>query len=150
MPGPREDRSILEGRGTGTDRVVSPDGRESDDHLAAAVEAITSSLDRAAVQFDDGLDQRQADTESSTPPHQGRVGLRERIEDVRQKIRGNPVPRVANRQDEVPPSVPTESSIRPSCGVNLTALVRRLQMTCSSRAGSASSCGRSGAAATCR
>ena len=42
-------------------------------------------------------------------PHQRLVDLRERIEDVRQKIRGDPDPRVANRQDELAPSVPTES-----------------------------------------
>ena len=53
------------------------------------------------MQLDDRFDQRETDSESSTPAHQRCIDLRERIEDMRQKIRGNPDPRVANRHDEV-------------------------------------------------
>ena len=98
-----EGRPILEGRGPGTVDVVGPDGRESNDDLATAVQPVAPRLDRAAVQFDDRFDQRETDSESSTPAHQRCIDLRERIEDVRQKIRGNPDPRVANRHDEVTP-----------------------------------------------
>ena len=96
-----EGRPTLEERGPGTVGVVGPDGRESNDDLATAVQPVAPRLDRAAVQFDDRFDQREADSESSAPAHQRCIELREWIEDVRQKIRGNPDPHVANRQDEL-------------------------------------------------
>ena len=145
VPGPR--RGSADPRGTEGPELTASSAPRVGSRTTISVprcEPIASSLDRAAMQFDDGLDQGETDSKSSPLPHQRLVGLRERVEDVRQKIRAIPIPVSRTVKTRSAPSVPTESSIRPSCGVNLTALVRRLQMTCSNRAGSASSCGRLG------
>src|SRR5208337_1328533 len=61
-----------------------------------------------------------------------------------------PLPVSRTFRTSSPPSATAETSTRPPCGVNLKALLRRLKMTCSSRNGSASSCGRFGPTTTCR
>src|SRR4029453_10270077 len=56
--------------------------RQTDYELAPSRRPLAAGLDAPAMQFNQALDQRQADAESALRPYQGRLCLRENVENT--------------------------------------------------------------------
>src|SRR5438876_10168950 len=61
--------------------------------------ALAQDLDRAAVQLDQVVDDREPETQAAMPSHAPAVGLLERLEDVRQELGLDPLALVADGDD---------------------------------------------------
>ena len=72
---------------------------QPDDELAALAEPVASDLDRALVQRDQLLHQREPDAEAAGRDRACPVGLREHLEDAREHVRGDANARVLEAHD---------------------------------------------------
>ena len=87
------------------------DGRQPHGELAAPARPVAGGLDRAAVQLDQPLDQRQADPQAALGAGQRAVALREQVEDLRQRLG-----RDARRRCRGPGRRPRRRPARPPAG----------------------------------
>ena len=117
---------------------------QDDDELGSALAGPRAlgrgvRLDRAAVQPDQPLGQRQPDAQPAGAPVEGAIGLREEVEDPGQQLGVDAGAVVANPDEGVRASVrrlAPDLDPRPPAGVNLAALSRTLTSTSSIRAAS--------------
>ena len=77
------------------------DRRKAHHELAAEAQPIAVRGDRAAVHFDDALDERQPDAEAAARSAAGAIGLAEHVEHARQHLRMNADAGVADAHDGV-------------------------------------------------
>ena len=89
--------------------------RQGEDEFAALAQAGTLPADRAAMRFDQILDQRQSEPESVTVPRF--VHLRERLEQLPEAIRLETDPSVPNRHGRLRRFAPNRHGNRPVLGV---------------------------------
>src|SRR4030095_15427125 len=72
---------------------------QADDELCAATDALAECLDRAAVRLDQMAHDREPETETSMRARRAHVLLAKPLEDVREEIGRDPLPRVLDRED---------------------------------------------------
>ena len=131
--------------------VASDCERQGDGEGRALAFAATFGGDASAVQFDEVLDDRQAEAEAAVVARGGGVGLAEAVEDVGQELGGDALAGVAHGDFDVRIDALEQRPRRwPPLGVNLMALESRFQTTCCSRAGSPETGPASGSSTACR
>ena len=86
------------GRRLGCGRLAGED-REPDDEFGPVAQPLARDGDRAAVQLDQAMDERQADPQAALRPIQRLVRLDEEFEDVLLHLGRDPDARVADPQD---------------------------------------------------
>ena len=116
-----------------------PGSRQRQRHgeRGALARAAALRVNGATVLLDEMPHDRQAEAEASMRPLRRHVGLTERVEQAREKLRRNSDARVADGEHGARPHpAPCRSTPCPPSGVNLIAFESRFQKTCCRRSGS--------------
>ena len=98
--------------------------------------AVTRGLHRAAVELHQAAHDREAKSETTRFASHRVVSLPEGLEDERERLRRMPCPVSRTVTLTCEPARSWSTSMVPAVGENFTALLNKLERTCSSRSGS--------------